>query len=424
MATNLWDMIGTDPYGIATPAQQAQIRQGSLADAGLAMLLAAQPRVGQPRTGLAEGLARGLLTGRESYQAGLQNLATTAAAQQKMQAEMQKLAAQKQLQSSLQSLSEAAPEQRAAIFQKIAPSLAISGAPIGDLAKVFGIGEAQKPVTLGEGEILVDPITGKQIAAGAASAAKPTTVSAGQSLVDPLTGKVLYTAPKDTSAEYSFEKVGTDLYRINKLTGESTKVASGPNAENIKVIDGVAYSFDPNTKAATRFTVEGAPMGLAKEQEAEAKKLSSREMVKDLTQNVSSTIREAKDLVNSTTAGYGGLLKYLPNTEARQLGNRIDTIKANLGFDRLQLMRDMSPTGGALGQVAIQEINYLQSSIATLDQLTEAKDLTAQLDKIQSHYDKWLEIMKKAEEQGSTPTKLPPDTDVRSQADAILQGGN
>ena len=85
MATNIWDMIGTDPYGIATPAQQAQIRQGSLADAGLAMLLAAQPRVGQPRTGLAEGLARGLLTGRESYQAGLQNLATTAAAQQKMQ---------------------------------------------------------------------------------------------------------------------------------------------------------------------------------------------------------------------------------------------------------------------------------------------------------------------------------------------------
>ena len=428
MATNLWDLIGTDPYGLATPEQQAQVRQGSLMDAGLAMLLASQSRRGQPRTTLGEGLARGLLTGRESYQTGLQNLATAAATQQKMQQQAQTMAAQQRAQSMLQGLaSETDPARRTAMFQQAAPLLAQAGVPIGDIAKVFGVGEAQKPVVLGEGQMLVDPTTGKQIAAGAQPTTKPTAVSAGQSLVDPSTGKVIYTAPKDASADYSFEKLGADLYRVNKTTGESTKIASGPSAENIKVIDGVAYSIDPATNSARRLTVEGVPMGQQKEMEAKAKQESAFSVVESMTKNVQNTIKEAKGLVGQTTAGYGGLLKYLPQTDARQLGNRLDTIKANLGFDRLQLMRDMSPTGGALGQVAVRELDYLQASIANLDQMTTAADLTAQLDKIQTHYDNWLDVMKKAREQGGVPSAPSasgtPSSDVRSRADAILQGG-
>lgn len=45
----------------------------------------------------------------------------------------------------------------------------------------------------------------------------------------------------------------------------------------------------------------------------------------------------------------------------------VNTIKANLGFDALQAMRDASPTGGALGQVAVQELEMLQSTVAALD---------------------------------------------------------
>jgi hypothetical protein len=272
------------------------------------------------------------------------------------------------------------------MFQQAAPALMAAGygQHLDNLAKFYGVGaEAPKPVVLGSGQTLIDPITGKQIAAGPAETVKPTSVSPGESLVDPTTGKVLYTAPKDNKNDFAFEKLGTDLYRVNKLTGESTKVVSGPEAAQIQVVNGIAYKVDPTAGTAAPLTVEGKPMG-------QEKKEIGEKAVESLTKNVIGTVGEAKNLVGGLTSGYGGLLKYLPLTEARMLSNRIDTIKANLGFDRLQMMRDMSPTGGALGQVAVRELDYLQASIANLDQLTTKEDLLAQLDKIESHYNSWL----------------------------------
>lgn len=45
----------------------------------------------------------------------------------------------------------------------------------------------------------------------------------------------------------------------------------------------------------------------------------------------------------------------------------VKTLKANLGFDALQAMRDASPTGGALGQVSERELDFLQSAAGSLD---------------------------------------------------------
>jgi hypothetical protein len=55
---------------------------------------------------------------------------------------------------------------------------------------------------------------------------------------------------------------------------------------------------------------------------------------------------------------------------ARSNYSAVKTIQANLGFDALQAMRDASPTGGALGQVAVQELEMLQSTVANLDPTT------------------------------------------------------
>lgn len=112
------------------------------------------------------------------------------------------------------------------------------------------------------------------------------------------------------------------------------------------------------------------------------------------------TVTEAKQLVGPFTAGYGGALAVLPGTDARKLQNKISTIKANLGFDRLQQMRDASPTGGALGQVAVQEINFLQSTVASLDQLESPADITAALNKIEEHYSNWRTAL-----EGKLPAK-------------------
>ena len=50
-------------------------------------------------------------------------------------------------------------------------------------------------------------------------------------------------------------------------------------------------------------------------------------------------------------------------------------------------------TGGALGQVAVQEINYLQSTVATLDQLDDPKALRAALTRIEESYKRWLDAI-------------------------------
>lgn len=107
-------------------------------------------------------------------------------------------------------------------------------------------------------------------------------------------------------------------------------------------------------------------------------------------------VRDAKKLVSGFTAGAGGLLASVPLTSAKDLNARLLTIKANLGFDRLQQMRDASPTGGALGQVAVQELMALQSTIASLDQTQSPKQLKEALDKIETSYAKWRDTVKKA----------------------------
>jgi hypothetical protein len=118
-------------------------------------------------------------------------------------------------------------------------------------------------------------------------------------------------------------------------------------------------------------------------------------------QNVQDRVAEALELVkNGTlTTGIGGqLTSAIGGSDARDLEAKLTTIKANLGFDRLQEMRDASPTGGALGQVAIQELVALQAAVDSLDQAQSAEALEKSLGVISQHYDRWLATMK-----GSNP---------------------
>ena len=83
---------------------------------------------------------------------------------------------------------------------------------------------------------------------------------------------------------------------------------------------------------------------------------------------VTGTIDSALDNVSNWSAQYGSLLSALPGSDANTLKNELQTIKANIGFQALQEMRANSPTGGALGNVANQELEALQATIGSLDQ--------------------------------------------------------
>lgn len=94
-----------------------------------------------------------------------------------------------------------------------------------------------------------------------------------------------------------------------------------------------------------------------------------------------------------TTGVSGAVMSNLPGSDANDLRATLETIKANLGFAELQAMREASPTGGALGSVAVQELNALQSTVANLSPNQSEAQLRANLQKIKEHYANMREVL-------------------------------
>lgn len=89
------------------------------------------------------------------------------------------------------------------------------------------------------------------------------------------------------------------------------------------------------------------------------------EKIDTTTDRLMEDIDTAISQVSTLTAGPGGtLLAVFPGTTARDLQATLDTIKANVGFEALQAMRDASKTGGALGSITERELDLLQATLA------------------------------------------------------------
>lgn len=92
--------------------------------------------------------------------------------------------------------------------------------------------------------------------------------------------------------------------------------------------------------------------------------------------------RAIANTVPATTGAMAGIAKLPMASRARTLKNDIDTIKANLGFNELREMRASSPTGGALGNVTERELEFLQKTVAPLDQYLDDEQLIKNLETV------------------------------------------
>ena len=68
------------------------------------------------------------------------------------------------------------------------------------------------------------------------------------------------------------------------------------------------------------------------------------------------------------------------------MAKTVETVSATIGFDRLQRMRNESPTGGALGQVAVKELDFLQATQGSLSQLQSGPQLLDNLQRLGEQY--------------------------------------
>ena len=151
--------------------------------------------------------------------------------------------------------------------------------------------------------------------------------------------------------------------------------------------------------AGFRFTETGdlqaIPGGPAdrKAEEQEAKEEKRQQQKSSSATVVVQDIDRALDLVvnqnefTPTTGFVGGqLLSNIGGTRAGNLNQLLTTVKANAGFDRLQAMREASPTGGALGQVSNLELTQLNAAIGSLDQSQTAEQLADNLKRVKNIY--------------------------------------
>lgn len=191
-------------------------------------------------------------------------------------------------------------------------------------------------------------------------------------------------------------QVGPDG-KISQVGGGGVNVTVGGGTPDPgKLSTDYAYILDPETRLPVIDPATGLPKSApipgspaARElEDAATRRGKSQQQTGNSATIVMQDIDKAIGQVGGLTAGAGGaLLSNVPGTGAKDLESTLTTIKANIGFDRLQQMREASPTGGALGAIAVQELIALQSVLGSLEQSQSPEQLRENLQRLKAIYE-------------------------------------
>jgi hypothetical protein len=143
--------------------------------------------------------------------------------------------------------------------------------------------------------------------------------------------------------------------------------------------DGLAWKRDATGKVV--IDERGAPVAIpfqggkayndqAKNAKADAEKKNQTKVQGDIVvEDIDRSLKLMNEAIIPVAGGIGAAAsKYLPGTNAADVGQLLTGIKANISFEKLSQMRAASPTGAALGSVSDRENVLLQSVLGSLDQ--------------------------------------------------------
>ena len=198
------------------------------------------------------------------------------------------------------------------------------------------------------------------------------------------------------------------LYQIDTATNKITPVGRGGTNITVKSPVGpppkdFRYNYDDQGNVVSMTVMPGSETE-RKLREAEAAKgvraestlLASTIVTEDLGR-LRETIKN-QTTFDPVTGRSGALMEaagpVVSAGSARNTALRlIQTIKANIGFDRLNQMRSESPTGGALGNVTEKELEFLQNVLGSIDLNQKDEDILKNIDRLENIY---TAIMRKA----------------------------
>lgn len=249
------------------------------------------------------------------------------------------------------------------------------------------------------GQLVGDPAYGQQQAeyalafANVPQAQEPFTLSPGQTRFQG--GKPVASVPTaEQGPQSDIGRINADL-AAGKISPEEAAAAVkkaqyiAPPAQtsvNIQNVGQIPPEYqlvkDPTTGALRMEKIPGGPSeakaaGLKKEQE------TTKDIVVDTIDRSLAIVKNSKIPV---TGLVGSVSQNVPGTPAYDLKANIQTIKANVSLDKLQQMRNNSPTGGALGNVSNYEDQLLSASLGALEQSQSQEQFLYNLERVRKVY--------------------------------------
>jgi len=146
---------------------------------------------------------------------------------------------------------------------------------------------------------------------------------------------------------------------------------------------------DPETGARSMRAIEGGPAATEAAEAAAAEEAADAQRdryANVVTQDIDRALEMLGEEGLIPMTGVGSITSIVGGTPAHDLSKLLDTVKSNAGFDRLQAMRDASPTGGALGQVSNIELQMLQAAIGSMAQSQSREQLEFNLKRVSNIY--------------------------------------
>lgn len=221
-------------------------------------------------------------------------------------------------------------------------------------------------------------------------------------MIDPATGKIREGVNPTTGKTYR-----EDAYAILRNSERGADAGGVPQTVNTN-------PFSPGHGAATPVVSaqevgqNAAAIQANKDLPAAFSRFRNQTAQADL---VTKNIDDALAKTDWTSAGpMQTLTGWAPWTPAGALQQTVTSIKANVGFQQLQQMRYESPTGGALGQVAVQELDFLQAALGSLNAAQTPADLSKTLNDVRDHYTRFkafasqdYELAQARSQTGQTP---------------------
>ena len=193
-----------------------------------------------------------------------------------------------------------------------------------------------------------------------------------------------------TTKDFMDEVTGiTHSYLINTQTGERIQnlgISKLPKWEIKPNSDGTYYLYNELTQERSQnySTVESIAI-----KQKEFNRTMGALAKLDNTMGIVGEARELSEGMGTVRSLSYDLFKSVPLTSERELAAKISTIQSNLAFDKLEDIRNNSPTGGALGQVSNIELGFLRDAVTALDPALGVEAFNEQLKKIEVHYNRF-----------------------------------